>query len=446
VVHTRSWLIIVVAGGGCAKQSPEESRDTQDSISIGSLTVGPAGTSGDATATDGTTGNSGDDAEPGDEGVGPKFDVGVATFCQQRDAGIYCSDNTAIECGADHELIDNTNCDPDICLEGTGCVACLDGQFTCHAEKLMSCNAAANPPAWQLVEVCDPSQGMGCDLALGACAQLQPVGTNVPTGNYFQFADFHTGASNFLSGYDVAGFEDKLYVLNYDNAVDVYQVALLDSDGDGKLEPNQHPDNVDDAGPIEERTLTYLQQIPTFGTPQLSSSELWAKDDGTIYIAGTQITENVLGVGTNLVSTAPGWAGGYFAHLGYDRVHGVWYASMESYRRVLQHDAETNSWGIAFLYPELAGDHMDGMEVVTDPETNIPYVYVSDMTSDFIGQYRMDPEEGWVQENLFTYVGTPGIVLEGMGFGPLNHFWATAGESVYEIGGGDLSEYTEPPG
>jgi hypothetical protein len=37
-----------------------------------------------------------------------------------------------------------------------------------------------------------------------------------------------------------------------------------------------------------------------------------------------------------------------------------------------------------------------------------------------------------------------------MGFGTLNHFWITSGspsgvdDVLYEIGGGDLSKYTEP--
>jgi hypothetical protein len=97
---------------------------------------------------------------------------------------------------------------------------------------------------------------------------------------------------------------------------------------------------------------------------------------------------------------------------------------------VFQYDSAGASWGIAFLYPELSGDHMDGMEVVTDPNTGTPYVYVSDMTSDFIGQYRLDPELGWVQENLFSYSGTQGSLLEGMGYGALYHFWATSGNTL----------------
>jgi hypothetical protein len=86
---------------------------------------------------------------------------------------------------------------------------------------------------------------------------------------------------------------------------------------------------------------------------------------------------------------------------------------------------------------------MDGLEVVTDPNTGVAYVYVSDMTSDFLGQYRRDRGGSWVQENLFEYLGTGGHV-EGMGFGAFNHFWITSGETLYEIGGGDLSKYTDP--
>ena len=94
---------------------------------------------------------------------------------------------------------------------------------------------------------------------------------------------------------------------------------------------------------------------------------------------------------------------------------------------------------------------MDGLEVVTDPATNIPYVYVSDMTSDYLGQYRYDSSgspPGWVMENLFAYSGTAGNV-EGLGFGALGHFWATTGfanaGTLYEIGGGELGGYIPPP-
>ncbi len=132
--------------------------------------------------------------------------------------------------------------------------------------------------------------------------------------------------------------------------------------------------------------------------------------------------------------------------LGYDDISDTWYGANESARRVFQYDVASATWGIAFDFPNMSGDHMDGLEVVNDPNTGTQFLYVSDMTSDFIGQYRKDPELGWVQENLFEYDGTEGSLVEGMGFGPINHFWATGGSNLYELGGGDLADFTEPPG
>ena len=423
---------------GCGADSGGRASD--GGVSLSGITITGAGSSdGGADSGDGVG------SDDGSEAPSTKYDVGVSGFCAEKAAGVYCtSENVAMECGGDGSLVDSQDCAPDLCLEGTGCVACLAGQYHCQGQKVMQCNAAAMPPAWQLLEVCDPGQGEGCDQGTGTCEVLQPLGTMVPTGQYFQFADFHTGGTAFLGGYDVDSWDDTIYVLG-NGGIDVYTVALLDTDGDGKLEPNQHPDNADAPGPIEGRTLSWVQTLPFFGTPQPSSSELLALDD-RIYLGGGAITEYMLAGGaTAVITSPPGWAN-HFAEIGYDDVHGVWYASNESNRRVFQHDASDDTWGLAFVYPTLAGDHMDGMEVVTDPNTGIPYVYVSDMTSDFIGQYRLDPSLGWVQENLFSYAGTGGSLVEGMGFGALHHFWATGGDSLYEVGGGDLAEYTEPPG
>lgn len=429
----------------CGTSAPAD--DTPDTGSI-SLTISsssptePTGgsegaeTAGSATSPDASAGS---EDEVGDEG--PKFDVNAGEFCVTNGPGIHCDESTAISCAPDGQSTGAENCLPDICLPGTGCVDCLPGQFTCMGDKVMTCNANV----WNVLEVCDPAAGEGCDLELGACAVLQPEGGTTPTGEYYQFADFQQGASGFLGGYDVDSYGDRLFVLGYSNAVDVYTVELLDSDADGMLEANQHPDNPENTGPIEARVLTHVETLPVFGTPSLSVSEIYALED-RVYIAGSQITELVLATGaTQVIATPPGWAS-YFSHVGYDELRGAWYASNEQARRVFQQDQNTGTWGLAFLYPELAGDHMDGLEVVIDPETSIAYVYVSDMTSDFIAQYRLDPEMGWTQVNLFSYTGTAGVVLEGMGYGALYHFWASAGSSVYELGGPDLAQFLEPPG
>lgn len=445
--HLTAFSLVLGCGAASSDGGSDPSMTSIASISVSvsdSATAtdsqGTGGTDDSASASMSTTATTADGTA--DDGI--KYDVGIESYCQIHGGGIHCDDNTAVECAEDGSGLGSENCDPDLCIEGVGCVACVAGQYTCQGPNVLVCNDAAVPPAWQLVEVCDPAQGEGCDAELGACSVLQPEGTNQPTGVYYQFADFAQGGTAFLGGYDVDSFENNIYVLGFSNAIDQYTVELLDSDMDGMLEPNQHPDNPDAPGPVEQRTLTFVQTLPQFGTPSLSTSEIYALED-RIYIGGSVVTEMIFGGATAMVLSPPPFDS-YMSHLGYDDVRGVWYASNENARRVFQHDPLTNTWGIAFLYPELAGSHMDGLEVVTDPNTNIPYVYVSDMTSDFIGQYRLDPDLGWTQVNLFSYVGTTDIPVEGMGYGALYHFWATSGSSLYEIGGGDLAEFTEPPG
>lgn len=408
------------------------------------------GTAGGADSGGADNGNGDNNTMPADDDDGMDdgtfFDVGAGgnVFCKFKDAGIYCDDNIAVTCGDEGNVVSDMSCVPDICQEGVGCVACLAGQYTCQGPNVMSCNAGVNPPAWQLSETCDPAAGMGCDLATGTCTALMPVGGIEPTGVYYQYAEFMTG-DVFQGGYDVDSYENRIYV-NGGGEIDVYEVELQDTDADGQFEPNQHPNNPDETGPIEERVLTYIETIPWPGFISQSVSEIYADDTG-LWVGGQNIEEMLFAGGgaTTIMTTPPGWAS-TFAQIGFDDVNEVWYASNEQNRRVFQYDAPTDQWGIAFYFPPLAGDHMDGLEIVTQPETGIPFVYVSDMTSDFIGQYRLDPNLGWVQQNLFSYEGTAGSLVEGMGYGALNHFWATGGSSQYEVGGGDLAEFTEPPG
>ncbi|MBC8067709.1 MAG: hypothetical protein IAG13_05190 [Deltaproteobacteria bacterium] len=441
---------------GCSTDPAAGSGETNDdgaSASPESSSAGPSTTVQPETTGEPATTDSGASSGPTPEtsaassDEGPKWDVGGAVDvgeCEDAEAGIYCKDGVAVECDGVGNLVASETCLPNICQQGVGCVQCLEGQYHCSGPRVMACNADADPPRWVEIDVCNPQAGEGCDQGLGSCEVLQIVGTNVPTGDYYQYADFPVG-SGFNGGYDVDTFENFLYVSSsgFGSGVDVYEVTLEDSDGDGELEPNQHPDNPDESGPIEERTIAFVETIPGVTVSQ-STSEIYALED-RIYVGGySSLTEYVFGVpGGTLFSSPPGWAGG-FSMIGFDDINGVWYAANEGDRRVFQHDAETNAWGLAFYFPNLSGDHMDGVEVVTDPNTGTPYVYVSDMTSDFIGQYRLDPELGWVQENLFQYAGTAGALLEGMGFGAFNHFWATSGSSVYEVGGGDLATYTEP--
>jgi hypothetical protein len=181
-----------------------------------------------------------------------------------------------------------------------------------------------------------------------------------------------------------------------------------------------------------------------------NNMEVYAKASSVVYAGPNGLRELDLATGMfTQVAPMPTWATiyGWLAFVGYDEVNDIWYSGNEAARRVMQFDAESQTWGYAFEFPILAGDHMDGMEVVVDVTTGTPYVYVSDMTSNFIGQYRHDTELGWVQQNLFSYVEVSGAALEGFGFGALNHFWVgSLGNTFYELGGGDLTEYIDPAG
>jgi hypothetical protein len=432
------------SGDGESSNASQDDDDDDDDDDDGSTAPDPSSPTTDGGSQETGTGTTGgnDDDEP-DCTDCPKFDVhgaNVHEFCDTAEAGVYCKDGSAITCDGAGGQTSQSLCTPEICLQGEGCVQCLAGQYHCQGPRVMECNTSGADPYWDEIDVCNPAAGEGCDQGQGICTNLGPVGGNVPTGEYYQYAYFGVGASGYMGGYDVDCFEDKLYVSsNFGGSIDVYQVTIEDGDGGG-IKPNQHPLNPDEPGEIEPRTIELIESIPGV-TVSSSQSEVLALED-RIYVGGSNITEYVFGEGSTLVTSPPAWSG-WFAQIGYDDINGVWYASNENQRRVFQYDADSDSWGIAFMFPNLAGDHMDGMEVVTDPDTGTPYVYVSDMTSDFIGQYRLDADLGWVQENLFGYVGTPDVV-EGFGFGTFNHFWAAGGNSVYELGGGDITDYVEP--
>jgi hypothetical protein len=450
--HRAASVLIAATGLACADNLSDPAQ-APSSTGLGTSGVGNSGSAGSDTGT--AAGGGSADTEQVDSGAsdgsssgGFKFDVpSDPAECQGAPAGVHCNDGQAIACDGVGNVVSSTSCTPDVCLPGTGCVECLDGQFHCQGPRVMSCDTTVDPPRWTEIEICDPAAGQGCDQGLGVCTDLQPIGDIVPTGEYYQYAEFFADSNPFAGGFDVDSFGDLLYVTRLGiaaaSSVDVYTVAGVDSDGDGAFEPNQHPDNPDNTGPVEQRVLAFVESIPGVSL-SVSASELLVLED-RMYVGGPSITEYIFGGASSLVTTAPGWTwSGGFAQIGYDDVSGVWYGANEYDRRVFQYDAETDAWGLAFRYPPFAGGHMDGLEVVTDPNTGTPYVYVSDMTSDFIGQYRLDDELGWVQENLFAYAGTGGAV-EGMGFGAFNHFWATSGTSLYEIGGGALTPYIEPP-
>jgi hypothetical protein len=337
---------------------------------------------------------------------------------------------------------------------------CKAGQFNCECNQVMQCDVG--PPAKWVPKspalVCSAATGQKCDAATGTCKTLTNIGTNVPTGTYYQYAYFTSTNSPLkitTNVDDVDSYGDLIYVNRgawyaQGIAMDVYKVTLLDSDGDGKLEPNQHPNNPAEPGPIEQRTLTWIATYTTAAPDNAPMGiahrgEMYATADSVFMLSAPNygvIKQYFPATKTSTVVAQP-LANFNLSMLGYGDQDGKWYAGYEGARRVYSWCPAQQSWMAEFGYPDLAGNHMDGLEVIVAPSTNTQYVYVSDMTSDFLGQYRKDSNGNWVQQNLFQYQGTAGASVEGMGFGALNHFWIASGGAVYEIGGGDLTAFLQ---
>jgi hypothetical protein len=456
-----SFAALALAAGsltGCA-DAPGGSQQSSGVASLTGATTADTGAGTTGSGEDGTSAASAPTGPAVDDtnDDAPIFDLGNGSFCESRPAGLFCDGDTSVQCDGNGGTTDETACAPEICIEGEGCVTCVAGQYTCKGPRVMVCNTQQGAPFWEESQVCDPAAGQFCDISVPGCSPLAPIGGVEPTGEYYLYSTFSPVADGFTTIADVDSDGDRVWFVAWAGAqltVARYDVTLLDSDGDGTLEPHQHPDSTDEPGPIEERVFTFVQSFPISNDGAIPHQMELHATPTTISMAGPNGINayDLATATTSQIAPKSAWINAhvypYLAFLGYDEVNDVWYSGNESARRVFQYDAETQTWGYAFEFPVLAGDHMDGMDVVVDERTGTPYVYVSDMTSNFIGQYRHDPIVGWVQENMFSYADAAGVSVEGFGFGALSHFWVGGWDqnSFYEIGGGDLTEFLDPPG
>jgi len=363
-----------------------------------------------------------------------------------------CKYPGTVTCGADGEWGATATACEFGCANGTCKTGCNAGEFHCAGNTVQQCNPGP-PSSWTSTStVCNAASGQKCDATTGTCVALTPIGSTTPTGEYYQYAVFKTTDSAFLGGYDVTSSGDYLYVNRGSQNLDVYKVTLTDSDGDGKLEPNQHPNNPDETGPVETRTIelvkTYTKGSDGVPLGPASTSSLYAKSNNEIFMLGPShngmISQFVFGSGSSSTAEQPAATTPPMSHLGFGYGENTWFGSNEGARRVYSYDAASKAWVAEFAYPDLAGTHMDGIDAVVSPKTGEQFVYVTDMTSDFIGQYKRDDSGGWVQANLFKYSDATSSAIEGFGFGTLNHFWAASGTFLYELGGGDIQEDLQP--
>jgi hypothetical protein len=481
---TTAFLVLVATGCGTSGSGSAGPSGTGANGGGGTgNTSGTAGASSGGTGAglnlDSGTGDSGTDAAvkctPGTKdcnGLVPQFCEADGTWTPDTPCPFACTAGTCTgscvpgtdscvngytkTCQSDAEWGAKTACEFGCDTTGKCKTGCTAGEFHCNGNEVQQCDPGP-PSKWVAkspATTCNANAGQLCDAATGTCLACSNTGGTTPTGDYYQYAIFQTGSSAFLGGYDVSSFGDYIYVNRGSANIDVYKVTLLDTDGDGKLEPNQHPNNPNDTGPMEQRQLDFVQTFTKSadGAPSgpSSTASLLALSNAEIYSLGPtkngsitlyDFTSKASTVPVQPATTAP--APSFF---GFGADTKTWFAGNESARRVYYFNDPNKQWAVAFCYPDLAGSHMDGMDVVVSPKTGIEYVYVSDMTSDFIAQYKRDDTQpgGWVQNALFKYADATSSSLEGFGFGALKHFWATSGTYLYELGGGDLQDDIEP--
>ncbi|MBI5498636.1 MAG: hypothetical protein HY907_00205 [Deltaproteobacteria bacterium] len=295
-------------------------------------------------------------------------------------------------------------------------------------------------------------------------------------GDYFEFSWFVVPGSMYC---DAGSYLDEVYVHDMftPREVDVYKVLVDVPDKADEVPFLEGPDGVygtadDPPNPeFQERTLTLDRTIQLVGGPNpnaATNSEMHIDSSGIYLLGGTGWYPGIFGddvlhfnfdgsyVGKAVDSEMSGMVDG--CCLGYDSVNEVWYLLSMS-RGV--YSSAGGDWMLEFAYPDMAGDHGDGLEVAVGPEGEI-FVYVSDMTSNYIGQWsRSDNpctaavETEWNEWNRFSYKelgGSRAKLVEGMGLGALGHFWVTSGDGdgaltdavIYELGGGRIGQYLPP--
>ena len=303
---------------------------------------------------------------------------------------------------------------------------------------------------------------MALVLATITIASADYIDTTGPTGDFFVYSE------SYIEGTDVASYGDKIYV-NNGARINVYTVSISDMS-----KRDQHPDNPEATGPILPRTFTYEPSLsfdlPSGISAPTSYSELYVDSTGIYQVVGRNSVVNYTVSGGSATysvvipsSTVPNGEG--LSFLARDTVTGKFYSGNEwntdgsvntdpmvtGARRAV-YGWDGTAWVEEFSYhgfPMAAGmSHFDGMEFVRDSD-GTGYMYVSDMTTNYIGQWRLNDDGSWTETNLFEYTDPSTLYVEGMGFGALGHFWASAstGSSgyVYEIGGGALGGYIPPP-
>lgn len=288
-------------------------------------------------------------------------------------------------------------------------------------------------------------------LTLLAAAMLMlGVSGYASAGEYYMYANFNS-LDGFQGGYDVDGYGDYLYVNRNGSTIDRYTVTTAPDTATQDVDT--HPDNIgpdgtsgtadDNQGPMLARTLTHdtSYYVPAIGGA--SVSEIYATAGG-LYFLDDQSDVSYYDFGTSVTTQITADSSVNLSQLARS-ADDTWYASNEQ-NDVYRYDSGTWTHIIDHVLSP-GGGHLDGLEIVSLDVTDDgidnaeEWIFVADMTSDYMKRYSLD---GTFQET-YTYNDPSSMYLEGMGFGPNNHFWATGPGTLYEIGGGAFTGTNDNP-
>lgn len=277
--------------------------------------------------------------------------------------------------------------------------------------------------------------------------------SSVLADHFYEFSTY--GGSG--SEYDVASYGNTIY---YGAGASVYSIDVAIADMSKKDEPIYLADGVTLNPNYQARTFSNSQSYSLSGAPSAlrsaSVGEMWV-DANYIYTGASnesiyafdKTTGAYVTSASHLYSSGLPTSGGDWGYplslLSYG--DGKWWAGGE-YQGVYS-STDGSNWSYEFtstLTP--GGQHLDGLEWVNGN------VWLSDMTSNYMMRWgfgdnpeTLAVESGWTQWNIFDYTeeaGGTAKAVEGMGFGALDHFWAGSGGVIYEVGGGDIGQYTDP--
>ncbi|MGB1276460.1 MAG: hypothetical protein ACPG77_11990, partial [Nannocystaceae bacterium] len=129
-------------------------------------------------------------------------------MCPQGE--IVCEGNEAMVCDGMGGFESSENCDPQVCVDGLGCLPCEPGATQCNGETVETCNDAGTD--WEPGVTCDPLQGTMCDPDLGHCTgkcSAQSLGASYIGCDYYPTVTSNGVATSFNFAVAVANTSDN---------------------------------------------------------------------------------------------------------------------------------------------------------------------------------------------------------------------------------------------